>query len=316
MTMDRRKFLVQSGSLLSAAPIFFFNSGNSSLPDGEPIIDIHQHIQFKGRSNTDLIKHQDHLGIKKTILLPSGSPVDRASTHFGKANGLAAEAGGNESCLDLAEKYKGKIYFGVNEVPDLEDSVKVIESYLKRGAKVIGEVKFGVDCDSPDMQRIYSLAEEFNVPILMHWEYQMYNYGFARFYKMLEKYPNVNFIGHAQTWWANIDKDYTDPNNLYPKGSVIPGGMTDRLLSDYENMYGDLSANSGLNSLMRDEDHARYFLEKHQDKLMFGSDCHDSLSGGGKCIGEHTISAIRRLSSGRVVRKKILYKNASRLFGI
>ena len=77
-----------------------------------------------------------------------------------------------------------------------------IERYLKRGAVIIAELKFGVDCDSPAMQRIYQLAQAHQVPVLMHWQFQMYNYGFERFHTMLEKYPKVNFLGHAQTWWA------------------------------------------------------------------------------------------------------------------
>ncbi len=32
---------------------------------------------------------------------------------------------------------------------------------------------------------------------------------------------------------------------MYPKGPVTPGGLTDRYLSDYPNLYGDLSAGSG-----------------------------------------------------------------------
>src|SRR6185295_3632087 len=105
--------------------------------------------------------------------------------------------------------------------------------YLKLGAIVIGELKFGVECDSPEMQKIYQLAQYHNVPVLMHWQFGMYNYGFKRFHTMLEKYPKTNFIGHAQTWWANIDKDNNDPCILYPTGKLTPGGMTDRLLSDY-----------------------------------------------------------------------------------
>ena len=42
------------------------------------------------------------------------------------------------------------------------------------------------------------------------------------------------------------------------KGQVR-GSSTDRYLSDYPNMYGDLSAGSGLNALKRDEEHAREF---------------------------------------------------------
>jgi hypothetical protein len=42
----------------------------------------------------------------------------------------------------------------------------------------------------------------------------------------------VKFIGHAQAWWAHIDKNHKSGSN-YPKGLETPGGITDRLLSDY-----------------------------------------------------------------------------------
>ena len=111
----------------------------------------------------------------------------------------------------LREQHRKEFLFGANDVPDLPDGIPEIEKYLKLGAVIIGELKFGVECDSPEMQKIYQLAQTYNVPVLMHWQYKMYNYGFERFYKMLEKYPKVNFIGHAQTWWANIDKNITGP---------------------------------------------------------------------------------------------------------
>src|SRR5690606_15344310 len=113
-----------------------------------------------------------------------------------------------------------------------------------------------------------------------------------------EKYPKVNFIGHAQTWWANIDKNHTDQSKTSVnelQGRVTPGGITDRYLSDYPNMYGDISAGSGLNALTRDEDHTRLFLERHQDKLLFGSDCEDS--SGVNCSGARHISVVRKLAS-------------------
>ena len=150
----------------------------------------------------------------------------------------------------------------------MPDAIEEIEKYLKRGAVAIGELKFAVPCDSPEMQKIYHLAQDYAVPVLMHWQHGRFNFGFERFHTMLEKYPKVNFIGHAQTWWANIDKDHNDQTVLYPKGKLTPGGLTDHLLSDYPNMYGDLSAGSGLNALTRDEDHTRGFFTRHQDKLM------------------------------------------------
>lgn len=51
------------------------------------------------------------------------------------------------------------------------------------------------------MQKIYEVTNEYNVPVLLHFQFEMYNYGLDRFHKMLEKFPKVNFIGHAQGWW-------------------------------------------------------------------------------------------------------------------
>ena len=99
----------------------------------------------------------------------------------------------------------------------------------------------------------------FGVPVLMHFQHQTYNTDIHRFYKLLEKFPAVNFIGHAQTFWGNIDAAVSQ-KDLYPKGKIVAGGITDRYLRDYPNMYGDLSAGSGLNAMTRDEDHARWEL--------------------------------------------------------
>ena len=131
---------------------------------------------------------------------------------------------------------------------------------------------------------------------------------------MLKKYPKVNFLGHAQTWWANVDKNHKDQSILYPKTKVNAGGLTDKLLSDYPNMFGDLSAGSGLNFLLRDEDHTRSFLERHQDKLIYGSDCSDGLGQGPGCQGSETIATIRRLSPNKVIERKLLFENAKKVF--
>lgn len=310
---SRRKFIRQSFSGAGVAMIVTSDL-YASHGAAEPIIDIHQHTDYHGRSHSDTIAHQRAMGITHTILLPSGRPVVADSTHGGKSNGLQAKATGNEVCYFLAKEYPGEFFFGANEVPDLPDATKEIEKYLKLGARVIGESKFGVACDAPEMQKLYQLAEAYDVPILMHWQHNMFNHGFERFYKMLEKYPRVNFIGHAQTWWANIDKDHTDQAVLYPKSGVKQGGITDRLLSDYPNIYGDMSAGSGLNSLMRDEEHARGFLKRHQDKLLYGSDCADSAGHGDECDGAKIIAGIRRLSGSKKIERKILYGNAKKLF--
>jgi predicted TIM-barrel fold metal-dependent hydrolase len=303
----RREFVAASSLALLGATV------QGPAPAGDPIIDIHQHLNYTGRPDAVLLAHQRAMGITMTVLLPSGRPVDRASTNHGASNGLEAEALGNEACWRFAQAHAREYRFAANEVPDLDDTRAEIEKYLGRGALMIAEQKFGVACDSPEMQRVYQIARDRRVPVLMHWQFERFNLGFERFHRMLEKYPRVNFIGHAQTWWANIDKNHADQKVLYPKGPVTPGGLTDRYLADYPNMFGDLSAGSGLNALTRDEEFTRGFLERHQSKLLYGSDCSDHDGNGPRCQGSQTIAAIRRLGGGHVIVRKLLYENAKQL---
>jgi predicted TIM-barrel fold metal-dependent hydrolase len=283
--------------------------------DAEPIIDIHQHTNYRDRENAILLAHQRAMGVTQTILLPAGSPVNRPSTGDGKYNGLGGvRVGGNETALEMARQHPKEFYFGANEVTDLPGARAEIEKYLKLGAIIIGEQKFHVECDSPESQDLYALAADHGVPILLHFQHGTYNMGFERFHGMLDKFPKTTFIGHAQTWWANIDKNNTDQTILYPKGKVAAGGLTDRYLADYPNMFADMSAGSGLQALTRDEDHARGFLERHQDKILYGSDCLDHFGRGPECQGAQTIAAIRRLAPSKAIERKILFGNAAKMF--
>lgn len=272
--------------------------------EAEPIIDIHQHTNYAGRTNEQLIHHQKTMGVTTTVLLPAGSQF-----------GLDAGCGGNESVRRLARQRPSLFVFFSNEVADLEDATDRIREYLDRGAIGIGEQKFRVDSDSPHIVKIAELAKERSVPVLLHFQHNTYNTGIERFHKILEKFPTVNFIGHAQTWWGNIDANHVQ-EVMYPKGKVAPGGITDKLLRDYPNMYGDLSAGSGLNALLRDEEHTRGLFERHQDKLMYGSDCNDAVGKGEACQGAQTLAAIRRLVPDKRAERKILFENAKRVLGL
>jgi uncharacterized protein len=287
--VSRRTFL----AALAVSPL--------AAQPAELVIDIHQHTNYSGRTDEELIRHQRAMGVTKTVLLPAGSKY-----------GLAVGAGGNDSVVALARRLPAEYAFFANELPDIPEARSVLEKYLKAGAIGIGEQKFPVEADSAHIDGIARIAAEFHVPVLLHFEFNHYNLNFERFYKVLERHPGVNFIGHAQTWWCNIDRNCVQ-SEMYPKSRVTPGGLTDRWLSDYANMYGDLSAGSGLNALLRDEDHARDFLKRHQDKLLFGSDCNDREGAGPKCQGSQTIAAIRRLAPDKKVERKLLYGNAARL---
>ena len=264
----------------------------------EEIIDIHQHTNYAGRTDEELIAHQRRLGITRTILLPAG-----------RLFGLDAQCGTNDTVEALAKRLPGEFSFFANEVPFLTEARAEIETYLRKGGIGIGEQKFTVESDSRAVHLLAEIAQAFGVPVLLHFQFGRYNTSYARFSTTLQKFPKVNFIGHAQTFWANIDA-ICDQVTLYPKGPVTAGGLTDRYLQEHPNFYADLSAGSALNALRRDEAHAREFLARHENKLLFGTDCDDKIGEGEKCSGAQMLATIRAWSPSKVVERKILFDNA------
>ena len=81
------------------------DSGYQRQGQAEPIIDIHQHVGYTGRTDQALIAHQRAMGATTTILLPAGRSVSTASTHDGVSNGLQAQCLGNEACFQLARAH-------------------------------------------------------------------------------------------------------------------------------------------------------------------------------------------------------------------
>ena len=298
LPFSRRSFLKLTGGAVAGAVV---PGALAQTPGAEPVIDIHQHTNYGGRTDEQLLRHQQVLGVTQTVLLPAG-----------RFYGLDAQCGGNDTVEQFTGKHSGKFVHFANEVADIEESVKVVRQFLRRGAIGIGEQKFRVGANSRFIERLAGLAEEFGVPMLMHFQHGVYNIDIEKFHKTLEKFPRVNFIGHAQTWWGNVDAKH-DQKALYPTGKVTAGGITDRLLADYPNIYADHSAGSGLNFLVRDPEFAAGFLERHQNKLLFGSDCDDTLGVGPGCQGAQILANIRKLAPSKAVERKILYGNAKKL---
>ena len=97
--------------------------------------------------------------------------------------------------------------------------------------------------------------------------------GLPRLERMLKKHPKLKILGHSMMFWSGISGDVTRENmNGYPSGKVTPGGPLVRLMREYEFLYGDMSAGSGGNAIMRDTEFGCKFIEEFQDKLFFGTD--------------------------------------------
>jgi predicted TIM-barrel fold metal-dependent hydrolase len=216
------------------------------------------------------------------------------------------------------------------------DAVQLLTAAVKAGAQGFGEVKYHVAADGPEMRRLYAAAAELNVPITLHFQEVphtpaegVFNTGFKRFDKILKGFPKTRFIGHCDAFWANVSADYADDVD-YPRTRIVRGGITDKWLSDYPNLFGDLSANSGNNALRRDPSFTADFLKRHREKLIFGSDCACSDGHGagisqqgnpgaarlaGKCVARETLTVLKANTTADLFHD-LVWRNGHRVFGI
>ena len=309
--MNRREFL-EAVAAAAALPSFLRQGGSNEW--GAPVFDLHFHMRPQPAAN---LAHLDGAGVTKANLLT------RAAALY-QVKAIDAAAPGRFTWFNSYDVTK----------PDAE---QVLTEAVKAGAQGFGEMKFHVAADGPELRRMYSLAADLHVPILIHFQEVdhfegegTWSTGYAKtFESILKTYPKTTFIGHADAFWANVSADYHN-EAAYPSGAISRGGVTDRWLGDYPNLLGDLSANSGNNALSRDPSFTPDFLKRHQDKLFFGSDCSctDGHGGGvsqannpaaarlaGKCVARETLTVLKRSSSDEVFRK-IVWGNVHKLLRI
>ena len=307
--LSRRKFLgvVAASVALPSASL----RGQQSNEWGSPVFDLHFHMRPQPPAN---LAHLDGAGIARANLLTRATAAEQVAAVQSAAPGRFTWF----ASADVAQP----------------DSVQALTQAVKNGAQGFGEMKFHSATDGPEFQRAYALAAELGVPILIHFQEVdhtenegKWSPGFAtKFESMLKAYPKTIFIGHADAFWANVSADYHN-ESAYPSGPIARGGVTDRLLANYPNLYGDLSANSGNNMLSRDPDFTADFLRRYQNKLMFGSDCgcadgHGAGIGqannpaasrlAGKCVARETLTVLKRSATPDVFRK-ITWDNVHKL---
>jgi uncharacterized protein len=309
--MNRRQFLE---AVAAAAVLPIARQGVPANEWGSPVFDLHFHLRAEPAS---AIAHLDGAGVTQANLLTRGPVLEQVQA-------LQAAAPGRFTWFNSYDVTR----------PDAE---QVLTQAVKAGAQGFGEMKFHVAADGPELRRVYALAADLRVPILIHFQEVdhfpnegTWSTGYAKtFESVLEAYPKTMFIGHADAFWANVSADYHN-EAAYPTGPITRGGVTDKWLADYPNLFGDLAANSGNNAMSRDPEFSVDFLKRHQDKLFFGSDCScsDGHGGGvsqnnnpaaarlaGKCVARETLSLLKGSTSPDVFQK-IVWANVHKLLRI
>jgi predicted TIM-barrel fold metal-dependent hydrolase len=279
---------------------------------GGPVVDCHHHLRRTPEAN---LVHLNGSGMSNAMAL--------------------ARENSAEPMAALKAQYPGRFlgWFASADITRPE-AVELLTKAIKAGALGFGELKSHVAAAGPELRRIYALAADLNVPVLVHFQEVphtptegVFATGFKDFEAVLKSYPKTRFIGHADAFWANVSADYAN-ESAYPAGKVKRGGVTDKLLGDYPNLFGDLAANSGNNALSRDPEFTEGFLKRHEAKLIFGSDCAcaDGKGGGisqggnpaasrlaGKCVARETLTLLKRTLTPAAFRR-ITWENAHRIY--
>ena len=310
MILNRRAFIQNMAAVASALPLAGQETPRSEW--GGPVVDCHHHLRRTPEAN---IAHLDGSGMSNAVALARDNSAEQ----------IAA----------IQTLYPGRIlgWFASSDItkPEAEE---LLTKAVKAGAIGFGELKSHVAAAGPELRRVYALAADLSVPVLVHFQEVphtpaegVFATGFKEFEAVLKAYPKTRFIGHADAFWANVSADYAN-ESAYPAGRIKPGGVTDKLLGDYSNLFADLSANSGNNALSRDPEFTAGFLKRHESKLIFGSDCacSDGKGGGvsqgnnpgasrlaGKCVARETLTLLRRTLTPASFRK-VTWENAHTVY--
>jgi len=289
------------------------------------LIDIHVHASRTTgivRSNgsryptpAELVRMMDEAGIDKAVLLSRVSP-ECAYVYVPP-----------EEVLATCAEYPDRLLPFCNLDPRMltndakADFRPLLAHYKALGCKGIGEYVPNIPFDDPLNMNLFGRVEEAGLPLTFHIApaiggfYGCYDeLGLPRLENVLKSFPDLILLGHSQPFWAEISADVTEEiRNTYPEGPVTPGRVVE-LMETYPNLYGDLSAGSGLNAIRRDPEFGFRFMEKFQDRLLFGTDIAN--------VPQELpiVDYFRKLKKGKLISKeafeKITWRNASRLLGL
>ena len=207
---------------------------------------------------------------------------------------------------------------------DVDTVYNRLAEYKRQGAIGVGEYTVNKPLDDPFQQAVFAAAEKLGLPVTIHMSPEVgVGYGVVDrprlplLEEVLKKYPNLKVLGHSQVFWIEMSADAPDDNdarNSWGDGPVVEGGRVPELFAKYENLYGDLSANSAGQAIMRDSDFGLNFLETYADRLFFATDMvnSDMVFPLGAWLDEQ----VEKGTLSRETYEKICWKNAKRVFNL
>lgn len=280
------------------------------------IIDIHLHIGLLTKNSdefidgSNLVEKMEKWGIDIGCVLPL-SETPEGNYRFSTTEDVI------NTCAEFSKKLIPFCLIDPRFVDnnDKTDFSPLLEEYISRGCKGLGELLPKMEFDDPRCLNLYKQAGKYGLPVLfdMNWSRDGYGlideHGLPRLENALKKCPETIFIGHGPGFWAEISSE--NDGSVYPKGKIKKPGALVKLMRKFENLFADISAYSGYNAITRDIDFGVEFLMEFQDKILFGTDsCLRSDLGR----GNKNIEFLRKLRMEKKISEevweKIVYKNA------
>ena len=289
------------------------------------IIDFHQHPDWYGYDFDKIVCNMDQYGIDQALLLTWEAPRNEFSPVFLPVlpSYSASEDGpiSFQHCLAYKQRAPERFLLGYAPDPRLPNGIDKFRTAVDAyDVRVCGEVKLCMMYDNPDAIEFFRFCGERNLPVILHMDYPhqalnrefrptedkrnyWYGGGIEVLERVLQRCPKTFFLGHASGFWSHISGDDCYDRELYPSGSIQPGGRLPELLRKYPNLYCDASADSGYNALKRDKEFAREFLVEFQDRVLYGRDRFDNIHQ----------KLLNNLDLPTVVLEKIYSGNARKL---
>ncbi|RLF01304.1 MAG: hypothetical protein DRJ59_06325 [Thermoprotei archaeon] len=277
------------------------------------IIDIHVHLGsirsfyslIRGWVTVyieDLLGYMDEVGVQKAVVLSVPRKDDPDSRVVS-----------NEELLRTVQEYEDRLIPFCVLDPRENNLGDRLSRLVKLGCRGIGEFKVRLPADDDSVVKFLKMVSDYGLPVLFHMEEGEYFYDVFRLRKVLEKFPDMAFIGHGPGWWRHISKQPPSKES-YPKGPITEEGMIQKLLREYENIYADISAYSGLNALARDPEYSKKFLSEFQDRVLFGTDfpCL-SITGSQFGVNREHLNFLHKLGISSEILERILHLNAEKI---
>ncbi|MHB9032988.1 MAG: amidohydrolase family protein [Anaerolineae bacterium] len=204
------------------------------------------------------------------------------------------------------------------------DFSPVLDWFIARHCKGVGEVTAHLPFDDPRVINMFRQLGAYKLLVTIEsagidaGAYGLQDEpGAPRLERLLREAPLTTVIGHGPGFWAEIGSEVRPEDKWgYPKGKIGADGALARLLANYANLYADISAYSGYNALTRDPDYTPAFLERFQNKLLFGTDTCFADPAGKMPQLEFLKQLRARGQISAQVYDKITGLNAARLLGL